>query len=122
MATDLTLYLEDRPGALAEVGEALVEAGINIDGLCGMTMEGLGVIHVLVEEEFTAREVLEAHHITVAEAQDVLVLEVEDQPGVLGSISRKLADAGVNLHLAYLATSTRLVIGADDLDKARSAL
>ena len=122
MAKDLTLHLEDKPGALAKVGEALGKAGINIDGLCGATCEGKGVIHVLVEDAEQARRALEANGVEVAEEQDVLVLDVEDRPGVLGNVSRRLATAGVNVHLAYLAVSTRLVIGADDLEKARDAL
>jgi hypothetical protein len=122
MATDLTLILEDQPGALAKVGEAFGKAGINIEGLCGVTSEGKGVIHVLVEDVDKARRALAANKIEIAEEQDVIVIEVEDRPGVLGNISRRLAAEGVNLRLAYLATSTRLVIGSDDLDHARNVL
>lgn len=122
MAKDLRLILEDRPGELAKVGEALGKAGINIDGVCGISWEGKGIIHLLVEDAVKARQVLEAEQITVDREEDVLVLEVEDRPGVLGDLARRMANAGVNLHLTYLATSTRLVIGADDLEKARQAL
>jgi hypothetical protein len=122
MAKDFTLVLEDRPGALAKVGEALGKAMINIEGLCGVTVEGQGIVHILVEDEDDARRALEANHITITEERDVLVLEIEDRPGVLGNVSRRLAHDGVNLQLAYLATSTRLVIGADDLEAARETL
>ena len=122
MVMNLKLFLEDKPGALAKVGEAFGKAGINIEGLCGYTCEGKGVIHVLVEDVEKARRALAANKIEIAEELDVLVMEVEDRPGVLGNVSRRLASAGVNLRLAYLATSTRLVIGADDLEKARNAL
>lgn len=122
MAKDLRLILEDRPGQLAKVGEALGKAGVNIDGLCGVTWEGKGVIHALVEDAAKARRALEANGLHVDQEQEVVILEVEDRPGVLGNIARRLANAGVNLNLAYLATSTRLVIGADDLEKARQAL
>lgn len=122
MAKDLRLLLEDKPGQLAKVGEALGKAGVNIDGLCGVTWEGKGVIHVLVEDAAKARRALEANQLHVDQEQEVLILEVEDRPGVLGNIARRLANAGVNLNLAYLATSTRLVIGADDLEKARRSL
>ncbi len=122
MAKDLRLILEDKPGQLAKVGEALGKAGVNIDGLCGVTWEGKGVIHVLVEDAAKARRALEANQLRVDQEQDVVILEIEDRPGVLGNIARRLANAGVNLNLAYLATSTRLVIGADDLEKARQVL
>jgi hypothetical protein len=122
MSKDLTLILEDQPGSLAKVGEALGKAGINIDGICGVTFEGKGVIHVLVEDAVLARRVLEANLIPVAGELEVLVLEVVDQPSVLGNIARRLSTAGVNVHLAYLATSTRLVLGVNDVEKARAAL
>ncbi len=122
MAKDLRLILEDQPGQLAKVGEALGRAEVNIDGLCGVTCEGKGVIHILVEDAAKARRALEANGLHVDREEEVLVLEVEDRPGVLGNIARRMANAGVNLNLAYLATSTRLVVGADDLEKARQAL
>ena len=122
MSKDLTIILEDRPGSLARVGEALGKAGMNIEGICGMTVEGRGVIHVLVQDAIKARRALEANHIQVSGELEVLVLEVEDRPSVLGNIARRLANAEVNIQLAYLATSTRLVIGVDDLEKARSTM
>ena len=122
MSKDLTLILEDRLGELAKVGEALGRAGVNIDGICGMTVEGRGIVHVLVQDAVKARRALEANHIQVSGELEVLVLEVEDRPSVLGNIARRLANAGVNIQLAYLATSTRLVVGVDDLEKARSAM
>jgi len=120
MAKDLTIHLGDHPGSLAKVGEALGKAGVNIDGICGVTVQGKGVIHILVADAAKARRALEANHIDVAKETDVVVLEVEDRPGVLGNVARRLANAGVNLHIAYLATSSKLVVGADDLEKVRA--
>jgi hypothetical protein len=104
------------------VGEALCKAGVNIEGICGMTVEGKGIIHVLVQDAVKARRALEANHIHVSGELEVLGSEIEDRPSVLGIIARRLANAGVNVHLAYLATSTRLVIGVDDLEKARPVI
>ena len=117
---DLTISLGDHPGSLAKVGEALGKAGVNIDGICGVTVQGKGVMHILVADAAKARRTLEANHIDVAKETDVVVLDVEDRPGVLGNVARRLANAGVNLHIAYLATSSKLVVGADDLDKVRA--
>jgi hypothetical protein len=64
---------------------------------------------------------MDAGHEVVAE-RDVIVTAVEDRPGAAGELLRKIADAGVNLELVYLAAGTRLVIGADDLEKARAAM
>ena len=121
MAKDLTVILADRPGTLADVGETLGKAGINIDGMCGFPCEGRGVIHVLVDDAVGARHALEEGGLEVSGEREVLVLEVEDRPGAFGDIVRKIANAGVNVDLVYLAT-TRLVIGADDLEKAQAAL
>ena len=122
MAKDLTVILEDRPGTMAAMGEALGKAGINVDGLCGFPCEGRGVGHILVEDAAGARRALEEIGLEVSGERDVLILEVENRPGSLGEIAKKIADAGVNLDLVYVAANNRLVIGADDLDKARAAL
>jgi len=122
MAKDLTVILKDRPGTLADLGEALGNAGINMGGMCGFPSEGKAVIHILVEDGAGARRVLENAGLEVSGEREVLVLEVEDRPGAFGGIARKIANAGVNINLAYLATKTRLVIGADNLAKAQAAL
>jgi hypothetical protein len=122
MAKDLTVILEDRPGTLADMGEALGKAGINIDGWCGIPCEGRGVIHVLVEDSAGARRALEDGGMEVSGEREVLVLEVEDRPGVFGDVTRKIANAGVNVDFGYVASKTRLVIGAADVEKAQAAL
>ena len=122
MTKDLTVKLEDRPGTLADMGEALGKAVINMDGICGVHCEDETAIHILVEDAGGARRALEASGIEVSDERDVLVLEVEDRPGVVGSVARSIANAGVNIELVYLAANTRLVIGVDDLDKARAVV
>lgn len=122
MAKDLTVVLKDRPGTLADMGEALGRAGINIDGICGVHCQDETAIHILVEDVDGARRALEASGIEVSDEREVLIMEVEDRPGVVGDVARSIANAGVNIELVYLATNTRLVIGADDLDKARAAV
>jgi hypothetical protein len=122
MAKNLTIALEDRPGILAELGEALGGAGVNIEGFCGYASEGRGILHLLVEDPAAARGALEGAGIDVQDERDVLVVDIEDRPGALGVISRRIANADVSLNLGYLATDTRLVLGADDLESLRRAL
>lgn len=122
MAKDLTVILQDRPGTLADIGEVLGKAGINIDGLCGFPCEGKGVLHILVEDGAGAQAALEAAGQTVQGMRDVLFIDINDKPGEFGRICRQIADAGVNIDLTYAATQTRLVLGVDDLNKARAAL
>jgi len=119
---DLSLSLEDRPGTLADAAEALGKAGINIEGICGFPVGGRGVGHILVEDAIKARKALDSAGTKVDGERNVLVLDIADRPGTLGQVTRKIAKAGVNLNLVYLATNTRLVIGADNLQKARGAI
>jgi hypothetical protein len=123
MATDVTVYLDDQPGELARLGQILGEAGVNIEGFCAIASAGgQAETHVLIEDAAVAFDALAAAGIEVVFEQEVAVVPVEDRPGELGQVSRKLGDAGVNITLAYLATSTRLVFAADDFAKAKTAL
>ena len=122
MATDLTVFLEDRPGTLAELGEALGRSGVNIEGGCGFPCEGEGEFHLLVQDAVAAKRVLHDAGIEVHAEREVLEVEVKNRPGELGEIARRLADAGVNIDLLYLNGSGQVVLGVDDLDKARQVL
>jgi hypothetical protein len=122
MATDLTIYLDDRPGKVAAVGEVLGQAGINIEGGFALVVGGQGIMHVLVEDADAATRALQDADFEVREAQEVLVLELEDRPGALGEAARRVAEAGVNLNVFYVASSTRVVLGAEDLGAVRDAI
>jgi hypothetical protein len=98
---DLTVVLEDGPGTLAELGEATGKAGINIEGIGGAAREGEGVLHILVEDAVATRRALQHAGIEVRAERDVLVVAVEDRPGTMGAVARRLADAGVNVDLVY---------------------
>ncbi len=122
---DLTIILENRPGTIADMGEALGKAGINIEGLCGFPCEDKGTLHILVENPTAARKKLEEAGFEVSNERDVLVLDLGNmvgKPGSGGEMSRKLANAGINIDLMYFAENNRLVLGVDDLGKARSIL
>jgi hypothetical protein len=122
MAKDLTVIMEDRPWSLATLGEVLGRAGVNIEGVCAVTAQGKGEIHILVEDAVKAGGALRASGMQVLRETDVLVEDIRDRPGELGNVARRLAGAGVNIQVAYLATSTRLVVGVDNVEKARTAL
>ena len=122
MATDLTLYLDDEPGELALIGDVLGKAGVNIAGLCALTSGGQAEVHILVQDATSAFEALQGAGIKIAEEQEVIVLDIKDRPGALGEVVHKLGAAKINLETAYLATNTRLVLGADNLADAKAAL
>jgi hypothetical protein len=122
MAKDLTVTLEDRPGTLAGACEALGNAGINIEGCCAYGAGPAARFHVLVDDAAGARRALEEAGYEVSGERDVLVVELEDRPGAAGEALRRIAGTGANLDLTYLATRARLVVGAEDLEKARGAV
>jgi hypothetical protein len=125
MPKDLTVVLQDRPGELAKLGDAMGEAGVNIDGLCAFTGEGRGIIHVLVEDGNVpaARQALDGAGMGIADEREVLVVDIEDRPGSLGELARTLGETGVNIELAYTTFGgIKLVIATDDLESARAAL
>ena len=125
MPVDLTIVLTDQPGELARIGQATGEAGVSILGMAAFTGQGRGIIHVLVatERAGAARSALEQAGLGIADAREVMVIDVKDRPGSLGGLARTLGDAGVNIELAYTTFGgIKLVIATDDLDAARASL
>ena len=122
MAFDLTIDLENTPGALAQVAGAVSDAGVN---LAAATCVGSGEraeLHILVPHPEPVRHALAIAQLAVTRVREVVVVDVEDRPGVLADLARKVAKAGVNLDLVYIATRNRVVFGATDLDALREAV
>ena len=126
MATDLTVVLDDRAGQLAHMGEALGDAGVNIEGFCATTDDGIGIVHVLVENAMVAQNALILADIKIEGEADAVVVDLTseeaDRPGALGRVAGKVATAGINVSVAYLATRDRAVLVTSDNEKAREAL
>ena len=119
MGRDLTLRLTtDRPGELARVAQTLSRSGVNVEGIAEIG----GVVHVLARDPSAARAALRAGGYTIEGELEVLVLPMTDRPGELSMIMQRLADASVNLRFIYLATETRVVIGVEDISRARAVL
>jgi len=117
---DLTIALDNRPGALAEMGEALGRAGVSVEGGGAWVVNGAGVAHFLFEDGAAARRALEAAGIRVLAERDVLVQRLrQDEPGQLGKLSRRMAEAGVNIEVLYSDHNHQLILVVDDLAKGR---
>jgi len=118
---DLTIVLDNRPGALAEMGEALGRAKVSIEGGGAWVVGGEGVAHFLFEDGAAAREALEAGGIKVLAEREVLVQRLkQDVPGQLGLLTRRMAEAGVNIEVLYSDHSHRLILVVDDLARGRA--
>lgn len=127
MAKDLWVTLEDKPGEAARFGEALGNAGTNIEGLSAVVHEGKGIVHFLVEDVAGARAALDGAGITVDAETDVIVSPPMsdtdvDTPGRLGTMTRALADAGINITLGYTASRNRVVFATSDNARAQQLL
>jgi hypothetical protein len=117
---DLAIALENRPGALAEMGEALGRAGVSIEGGGAFVVNGRGVGHFLFNDGAAARRALEAAGIRVLEVRDVLAQRLDQaEPGQLGKISRRMAKAGVNIEVLYSDHDHQLILVVEDMVKGR---
>ncbi len=122
MSVDLIIDVDNTPGALAEVAAAISDAGVNIAAATCIGSGDRAELHILVPHAEAARHALAISHLAVSREREVVVVDVQDRPGVLADLTRKVARAGVDLDLVYVATRNRIVFGAADLDALRAAL
>ena len=117
---DLTIALDNRPGALAEMGEALGRAGVSIEGGGAWVVDGRGVAHFLFADGSAARAALEKAGIRVTAERDVVVQRLKQAvPGQLGQLTRLMAEAGVNIEVLYSDHDHQLILVVDDVEKGR---
>lgn len=117
---DLAIELEDRPGALAEMGEALGRAGVSVEGGGVFVANGVGVAHFLFTDGNAARAALENAGIRVVEENEVVTLRLrQDEPGQLGKVARRMGEAGVNIRVQYSDHDHQLILVVDDPERGR---
>jgi len=126
IATQLALFLENRPGTLAKVCDSLAAAKINIFALTVSDTVDHSVVRVVVSDPRKALHLLEERGVLAVESE-VLLVEGENKPGSLSKIAQRLSKAKVNIEYAYLATSPKakrglLVIRPSNARKALEAL
>jgi hypothetical protein len=123
MATDITVYLDDQPGELARLSQILGDADVNIGGMCAVTSGGgAAEVHVLVDDLTPALEALAGAGVEIVGEKEVIVVPLEDRPGALAEVARRLGEADINITLAYLATGTRLALATNDFEGAMAIL
>jgi hypothetical protein len=122
MAFDLVIEIVNEPGALSEVAKAISDAGVNLAAATCLGKDERVELHILVPHAEAARHALAISHVGVSREREVVVVDVEDRPGVLADLTRKVAQAGVDLDLVYVATRNRLVFGSPDLEGLKAAL
>jgi hypothetical protein len=96
----ISVFLENKAGRLAEVTRVLGDAGINIRALSLADTTDFGILRLIVDKYDVAREVLKGKGFTVGKTE-VVALEVPDRPGGLASVLNALAQAGINVEYMY---------------------
>ncbi|HEY7399043.1 MAG TPA: ACT domain-containing protein [Gaiellaceae bacterium] len=122
IAFDLVIEIENEPGALARVAAAVSDAGVNLAAATCVGAADRVELHLLVPHAEAAKHALAISHLGVSREREVVVVEVDDRPGVLADLTRTIAQAGIDLDLVYVATRNRLVFGAADLAGLRAVL
>jgi hypothetical protein len=118
---DLSIALDNRPGSLAAMGDALGRDGISIEGGGVWVVNGQAGAHFLFEDGAHARSALEAAGIKVLDERDVLIQRLnQTEPGQLGKIALQMAQAGVNIEVLYSDHNHQLILVVDDMERGRA--
>ena len=122
MLEEIIITVDDNPGVLAQIGELLGAARVNIETLSASSFDGRGVIHLVVDDGEDAAEMLASNGFTVVGSRPVLTATLDDRPGELGRYCRRLAKEGVDISAAYVVKradgETELLFAVDDLEAA----
>lgn len=123
--TEFTINLANRPGQLADFAQLLADGSVNVEALTAYTIENQGVVRVVVDDPAVARRLLAETGLAVEE-REVLTTVLANRPGTLAEMTRKLAQAGVNIDALYVLRSSaaglELALAVNDLASSRSQL
>ncbi len=120
-AYDFTIVIPHSKGSLATLAEELGRERINIEGLCAVEQNGNVIFHLLTTDKDATVRVINKVGYKVTRETEVIMERIENQPGALGKVTRRLADAGINLTTVYVATDTRLVLGSENISALETA-
>jgi hypothetical protein len=124
--TQISIFIENKSGRLAEVSRVLGEKGVNIRALSLADTSDFGILRLIVDKTDLAKETLKAHGFTVSKTE-VVAVEVPDRPGGLSSILKVLDEANVNVEYMYAfversAGNAVIIFRFDDVDHAVKVL
>ncbi len=122
----ISVFLENKPGALAEVTRILGDAGVNIRALSLADTKDFGIMRLIVNDNEKAKTVLGAKGFTVRKTE-VVAVEVPDRPGGLADILKVLSDSGTNVEYLYAfvqqsGSNAIIIFRFDETDKAIEVL
>ncbi|MDP2652844.1 MAG: ACT domain-containing protein [Candidatus Omnitrophota bacterium] len=122
----LIITVNNKVGTLAEVTHILSSSAINIMAICAYAVDNRGVIMFVAEDHDHAKKLLKAKGYDIRE-EDVVLVNVENKPGTLQSVTQKISDIGVDINLLYGSVDkkgkvTRIVLIAEDNETVLTAL
>lgn len=125
-AKQLSAWVEDRPGMLGQVADALGEAKVSIRAFMAATFDGRGFVRVVVDKPAVARRVFRKHGWETTE-DEVVEVTISDRPGALGAVADRLGAAGLNVLYAYVGTArsanrVNLYLAVSDVKAALKAV
>ncbi len=124
-AKAVKVKVPDRAGVLGEISSALGSKGINVRAMHGYVEQGAGVLCLVVDRLAAANRVLVARGFQPTE-EEVLELELVNEPGALGEVSQKLGEAGVNIRYVFVgpggARKATVFLALSDMQAALKAL
>lgn len=125
MNKQVKIELDGDTGEIAEVFTELGKTGVNIESLFSKRTGSKQIIHFITNDPKTAREVLEKKGIE-PEVTDILILKLQDRPGELGKVTRKLAHEEIEMNSLYILgreeERTRIAVEASEKEKAKQVL
>lgn len=124
--SQLSVYLENRAGALAELCRLIAARSINLLAICAIDTVEEAVLRIVPEDAPGARSILEGAGFRVIETP-VLAVDLPNEPGATGRVASRLADAGINIDYVYASAhpegkQSLLVLRTHDMDAAERAL
>jgi hypothetical protein len=117
----LSVFMENKPGRLTGITDALGQAGINIRGFSVADMADYGIFRLIVHDPDKAKKVLDDLGFTAKES-DVICVRVEDKPGSLADILKVFSEHEISVEYMYIITDTRIAFSVENIDKAVEAL
>lgn len=124
IVSQISVFLENQPGRLGSLCDALSEAGVNIEAIMVPSGTDYGIVHVVVDRPEDALKALEQRAYRTYTSR-VLDMRIENHPGTLAAIADRLADLGIDVKYAYSAVTEgggRVILAVSDVEGARTGL
>ena len=116
----ISVFIENRPGRLRSLAEALADEGVNIEAIMVPSGTDYGIVHLIVDRHEPALQVLEGRGYRTYTSR-VLDVDLQDQPGALATMADRLAEHEIDIKYAYSAVCAgrgRLILAVSDVERA----